>query len=79
MSSNGTSDGPVKARRVDLADIPTRLATRLMRSHSECNAQPRTAGRGRVVAVLHRGEIVLGTAGPRIEAVQVAVPDPFTT
>src|SRR5207247_9169441 len=62
---------PTRMVRVSLAEIPRSIAARVKRVQEDRQlAAPRTVGRGRIVAVLHRREIILGLAGALIPVMQ---------
>lgn len=79
LHMNSALDTALKIRRVNPADTPLQLAARLKRSHDGGMALPRTVSRSRIVAVLHRGDIVLGMAGPLIQATEAAKPKQSAT
>jgi hypothetical protein len=70
VSMESAADTSMKIRRVHTADLPLRLADHLKRRGERVLPRPQIVGQGRIVAVLHRGDIVLGLAGPRIPVTQ---------
>ncbi len=63
------SAGGVFVRDGDVA-IPARLLQRATTRGNPAAAVPRTAARGRAVAVLHKGSAVMGFAGPLVPVTQ---------
>jgi hypothetical protein len=57
--------------RLEPGKLPARLAARLHQSRSNAEfSAPRTVGNGRSVAVLHRGMVVVGFAGPLVRVTE---------
>jgi hypothetical protein len=65
LPAGGIAGTAAMVRRLESAAVPAGLATRVQRRRGNGSlSAPRTAGRGRAIAVLHRGMAVLGFAGP---------------
>jgi hypothetical protein len=62
----------LKIRHVNHDEAPLKLVMRLKRGLENGMTLSRTVGQGRIVAVLHKGHIVLGVAGNRIRATEAA-------
>ena len=62
----------LKIRHVNHNDAPLRAVTRLKSGLDHGMTLSRTVGQGRIVAVLHKGHIVLGVAGNRIRTTEAA-------
>ena len=65
LTPPGISAGGVFVRQADIT-IPARLAARAKARGNASAPAPRTAARGRAVAVLHRGSAMIGFAGPLV-------------